>query len=71
MPPPKFLENFVGVCIIVAPILNTALLLTTGKSWLSLYIQRRKLEEQAKIERLLSGSDRCRDFYSDEIHHEN
>jgi hypothetical protein len=42
-----------------------------GKSWLALYIQRRKLEEQFKIERLLSHSDSRRDFYTMSGFHKN
>jgi hypothetical protein len=66
-------EWFFFAMVIATALLSIAMLLTlsNGKSWLALYIQRRKLEEQFKIERLLSGSDRCRDFYANDLHHEN
>jgi hypothetical protein len=68
------LEALSLAAILTVPLLSIAALLFIGRnsnSWLSLYIQRRKLEEQFKIERLLSHSDFCRDFYSDEIHHKS
>jgi hypothetical protein len=73
--PEWFVLAVVIATLIATPLVSIVSLLMLksggGKSWLGLYIQRRKLEEQFKIERLLSHSDSCRDFYTMSGFHEN